>query len=278
MTSKDTPPSNPPNLEEAGNAFKSLCNTIAHLRDKDHGCPWDLEQDHRTLRTYMLEEAYEAVEALGKGSSREICDELGDVLLQVILNAQIAWDDKGFNITDVIKNIDAKMQRRHPHVFDAQAKKSTSVKDIRRNWQQIKEQEAGQPKSTGVFQAKKIEKVHPATIQALKIGKIASQVNFDWEQPEEVYEVLRSEFSELKVEWQKEKQDKNRIADELGDIYFSLAQFCRHIGMDPEIIAQNGNNKFLQRFRKLEERAHQQGINIKTADKQTLSQLWSEIK
>ncbi len=270
-------------FQEAAEAFAKFCETIAKLRHPVDGCPWDLQQNHDTLRRYMIEEAYEAARVMAGADkdakdSRELCEELGDVLLQVVLNAQVAADRNGFKITDVIKSIDDKMRRRHPHVFGTdEQRQDRQMESIKSNWEVIKSDEKKSKKARGdedgIFSG---IKGYPSTIEALEIGKKAAKINFDWNSPSEVLAKLLSEVEELKEEW--EKGDRQALLAELGDIYFSLAQFARHMGVDPEVTALDGNRKFLDRFSKVESLARKRGIKIPEADQSTLEQLWEEAK
>jgi MazG family protein len=266
-----------PDLGEAANAFSEFVTTIAWLRDRELGCPWDLEQDHASLRRYMVEEAYEAAEAMSGTDNDEIRDELGDVLLQVVLNAQVAADTGSFSLADVIRSIDSKMRRRHPHVFDREGEALTS-KQVRGNWDKIKatEKQGKKAAPAGVFAG--AGKKHPATLQAFDIGKTAAKIRFDWDTPTEVLQQLRSEVSELEAEFASGTADKARIASEIGDVYFSLGQLCRHLELDPETVAMDGNRKFLRRFARLESIAASEGIDVRTASRAQLEELWVKAK
>lgn len=268
-----------PDFSAANTAFAAFCATIAALRDPVSGCPWDLEQTHATLRRYMIEEAYEAAEAMTGSDPRELCDELGDVLLQVVLNAQVALDSGTFSIVDVVNAIEAKMRRRHPHVFgDDATKTAITTGQVRSNWDVIKADEAqGKAKKPGGHFAE-AEKKHPAAAQAVKIGKLASKIRFDWDKPEEVFAQLASEVEELRAEFAAGANDKARIAAEIGDVYFSLAQLCRHLDLDPETVAMDGNRKFLRRFAALEAIAASRGQVVKDATREELEQLWIAAK
>lgn len=273
-------------FKTAAEAFKNFCQTIARLRDPVDGCPWDLEQNHDTLRCYMIEEAYEAARVMAgadknPADSRELCEELGDVLLQVVLNAQVAADRGGFKIEEVIQSINDKMRRRHPHVFgDDNQRQQRQMDSIKSNWETIKSNEkktkankSTDARSEGFFSG---INGYPATIEAFEIGKRAARIKFDWNSPAEVLAKLLSEVEELKEEW--EKGDRRALLAELGDIYFSLAQFSRHMGVDPEVVALDGNRKFLDRFAALEALATKQGIKVDGADQATLESLWEEAK
>lgn len=267
---------------KAAEAFADLCKTIAALRHPETGCPWDIKQSHETLQPYMLEEAYEAVQVMKADGKQELCDELGDVLLQVVLNAQVASDDGRFDIVDVVKNIDQKMIRRHPHVFKDDESNKISIDQLHSQWQKIKDEEksSGQkpPEENNYFVKKEVYKVRPSTSQAVKIGKLAKKIGFDWRQTDEVWQVLKSEVDEVEQELKKDPQDKTRIAEELGDLYFCLAQLCRHLDLDAEIVSQQGNEKFLNRFQKLEKIAQEKSISVEEASTDTLEGLWLEVK
>jgi MazG family protein len=274
---KVTAGGNGPDYERAKAAFARLCATIAALRNPEGGCPWDLQQDHVTLRRFMIEEAYEAAEAMAAGEPVALRDELGDVLLQVMLNAQVAKDRGSFDVVDVVEAINEKMRRRHPHVFgDEQARAAGHVQG---NWEAIKAAEksaSGKPRAGGYF-AEAADK-QPASLQALKIGKLAAKIRFDWDDVHEVFGQVKSEVDELAVELAAATVDKDTVAEEIGDVFFSLAQLCRHLELDPELVAFDANRKFLRRFAALEAVAKERGVNVERAPRQTLEELWVEVK
>ena len=262
-------------------AFASLCSTIAALRDPTSGCPWDLAQTHETLRKYMIEEAYEAVEVMSPLKPIEFKDELGDVLLQVVLNAQIATDNKHFSMIEVIDNLNSKMRRRHPHVFSESKSAPVNAAEVSDQWEKIKSSERP-PTTLGVFDSVQPGKLTPALIASVAIGKIAKKINFDWPSSLEVLAQFRSEVEELSVEIQEESNDiaqkKMRVYEEMGDVLFSLGQLCRHLNIDPEVCGLDGNRKFLQRFKKLEELAASEGIQAAEAGTEVLERLWQAAK
>jgi len=266
------------NFSTYANAFEEFCATVAKLRDPNEGCPWDLQQTHLTLRKYMIEEAYEAVHAMSEDDHAALCDELGDVLLQVVLNAQIAKDDGHFDISQVIASINAKMRRRHPHVFGSSEERADrGLSSIRAKWAAIKSDEkAAKSKDTqpsGIFND------IPATsplLQSYEIGKRARQIKFDWMSPMEVLEKLESEIKELREEL--ESGNHQAAAKEMGDVYFTMSQLCRHMSLDPEVIAVDGNLKFLRRFRTLEAIAARENINLLEASQEKLEELWLAAK
>ena len=261
--------------KEALEAFMIFMETIETLRSPDRGCPWDLKQNHESLRRYMIEEAYEASEAMKSGSRAHLISELGDVLLQVVLNAQVAKDHSEFSIVDVIRSIDQKMKNRHPHVFASSAtNRSISDQTLRSQWEKIKAKEGTENRSlfSGID-----HRIFPATMKAYKIGKIAEKIQFDWKDIKEVFEQLASELSEVKEELDKYPHE-NQVVEELGDIYFTLAQFCRHLGVDPEVVAEDGNSKFLKRFHLLEKLAIEKSIDLESATMEQKEQLWQLAK
>jgi MazG family protein len=264
-------------------AFIGFCRTIAALRHPRTGCPWDLAQTHHSLRRYMVEEAYEAAEAMTRGSPEPICDELGDVLLQVVLNAQVADDAGHFDVADVIAAIETKMRRRHPHVFGGATLGETDTpENVHGQWNKIKSAEEKNLSSDrgGVFA--KARQKFPATAQALQIGKIAAKIRFDWEKPADVLDQLLSEVEELCAEMRprlpRSAAGKARLSSEIGDVYFTLAQLCRHLGMDPETVSMDANRKFLSRFDEVETLANRRGVDITRASMETKEALWREAK
>ena len=269
----------PKELDLTKEAFASLVTTIAKLRDPETGCPWDLKQDHKSLSKYMIEEAYEAVEAMLSGEVQEIVGELGDVLLQVVLNAQVGRDAKRFELREVIKALDDKMIRRHPHVFSG-SDRPESVDQLYVHWDAIKAQEKkaqGVKPPEGVFSD--LEKgLHPASHQACAIGKRAKKIGFDWQHASQVVDQLRSEIDELSELLHSQKTNPDHVLDELGDIAFTFGQLCRHLKVDPEVAAVRGNQKFLARFQKMEALAKERGHEITQLEGVELEKLWQDAK
>lgn len=243
-------PNPPKNLNE----FSSLLQLMRDLRGPD-GCPWDKEQTHLTLAPYAIEETFEMVEALEKQDDAEFCDELGDVLFQVVLHAQLASERGAFAIEDVVRAIGEKIVRRHPHVFSDVS--VTGSEDVIRNWNKIKEREkAGRTKP--LFS---IPKGLPALPTAEKIGNKTEKLKFDWSSAREVLAQLKSEIAELEEEMVKIEVSRahpstdtttdnlNAALDhELGDVLFSAAQLARRLNVDPEGSLRRTNLRFQQRF------------------------------
>lgn len=259
----------------AGQIFSDFVKTVAMLRHPVRGCPWDLEQDHKSLRRFMLEEAYEAAEAMLGTDEAHLIEELGDVLLQVVLNAQLAHDHRKGDIRDVAEAINSKMIRRHPHVFGELAGQGIDRAEIKSNWEKIKAKEkAVKLQKVGYFAD--CVKVIPALTQAYKIGKRAHTIHFDWDTPADVLKQCQAELTELENEVA--GADRDRLYDELGDVFFSLAQLSRHLGVDPEVAAQQGNAKFLRRFAAMEDICAVRGQDVTKLSRDELEVLWKEAK
>ncbi len=267
-------------FKEAAALFFEFCETVATLRHPKKGCPWDLEQTHASLRKYMIEEAYEASAVMCEKKSHEniekLFEELGDVLLQVVLNAQLGSDERSFDIRKVIQSINQKMIRRHPHVFDVKQNKiKKTPAQVLKDWDGLKAQEKKKEDSTHYFQEIK-KHPGPASTQAIKIGNLAGKINFDWKNPLQVLDVLKSEIIELEKEI-KAKHKKN-IYEEMGDVYFSLTQLCRHLEIEPELVALDANKKFLARFAQMEKMAKKEKLDIKKLSLEKLEMLWQRAK
>ena len=223
------------------NYLNELIKTVEILRSPE-GCEWDRQQTHQTIRQNMLEEAYEAVEAIDENNIEHLKEELGDVLLQVVLHSQIADDNKEFNIQDVAKMLNDKLIHRHPHVFGEN--KTTDTKEILANWEKLKSKEKQERKRI----LDGIPKTHPALLMAMKISKKAVRAGFEWQNYEQLLECFYSEIKEFQqAQTQEEKED------EFGDILFSLVNIARWNNIDPELALAKANMKFKKRFDKLEE-------------------------
>ena len=230
---------NYPNLEE-------LIEVIRVLRS-ENGCPWDREQTHTSLRPNMIEEAYEAVDAIDEKSPEHLREELGDVLLQVLLHSQIASEAGEFTIEDVAKELKDKLIHRHPHVFGSA--KVNSADDVVVNWDKLKQEEKTERKS----QMDGISKAQSALMSAQKISKRAVKVGFEWDRVETLWECVNSEMKEFKEAC--EEKDLTHMEDEMGDILFAVVNLARWHKLDAEQCLIMANNKFMKRFRKMEELA-----------------------
>ncbi|MBX3022082.1 MAG: nucleoside triphosphate pyrophosphohydrolase [Bdellovibrionales bacterium] len=260
-------PKAPENLRE----FAGLIKVVEFLRGPD-GCPWDKEQTHSTLTRYAIEEAHELAEAIDGGDVAEIRDELGDVLLQVVLHSEIARQDGRFDIFDVIQNLNEKMVRRHPHVF-ANVKAETSDK-VLKNWAEIKAAEKGQDKAKPL--SFDIPQGLPALLRAQKIGDKTKKVDFDWDNANQCMEKVHEEVGELEEAMR--SGVKERMEEELGDLLFSVAQAARHLGIDSEQALRKCNTRFEQRFRRMQESILQEGKEWKSLKPEEREQRWKSAK
>lgn len=248
-------------------------SVINQLRHPEKGCPWDLEQTHQTLLKYLIEESYEFIEAVENGDVNHMEEELGDILLQVLLHAKIAEDQKNFNLESVSKVLADKIVRRHPHVFgDAQAETS---EEVLANWKNIKEQEKGVQKYT--IDQKLLQA--PALESAYKIGKKSTSVNFDWEDYYQVMAKVEEEWQEVKEELPPgNKFDKGRVKEEIGDLLFSVAQLARHLDLNPEECLRDANKKFIHRFQAVEDIIKSQGKKLEQTPQAELEKVWVQVK
>ena len=228
------------------NELKELIDVIAKLRAPD-GCQWDREQTHKTLRPNMIEEAYEAVDAIDDGDLNHLKEELGDVLLQVVLHSQIASEEGAFTIEDVAKGLKEKLIHRHPHVFGDV--KVNSTKDIVDNWDKLKAEEKTHRKSA----MDGISKAQSALMSAQKISKKAVKTGFEWPDEESLYDCIFSEFNEFKEA--EKTQNKDQMEEEFGDILFATVNLARWNKIDAEQALLKANKKFMTRFRKMEDLA-----------------------
>jgi len=245
--------------------IEKLVHVVARLRHPTEGCPWDLKQTHQSLKPYMLEEAYEAVEAIDEstasGNPANLREELGDVLLQVVLHSQLAQDSGDFNFTDVCNGIADKLVRRHPHVFGEV--EADSAEAVVKNWEAIKKQEKAEagkePQTEKPSILKGISRNQPALSRALETSKKAVKVGFEWPSLESLWECVMSEYQEFRAEFESEElehetpaQRFERLESEMGDIFFASVNLARHFKIDPEVALTKATAKFTQRFQMME--------------------------
>ncbi|MGB9822368.1 nucleoside triphosphate pyrophosphohydrolase [Thermodesulfovibrio sp.] len=249
--------------------FDELVKIMEILRS-EKGCPWDRVQTHDTLKRYLLEEAYELIEAIENKDSKAMKEELGDLLLQIVFHSEIAKQNSNFDINDVIQTIIQKMIRRHPHVF-AEADFKTP-EEVLAQWDERKKEEGKLHESI----LDGIPLALPALLRAYKIQSRVSKVGFDWDNAQGVVEKIKEEVKE--VEEAIACQEKNRIEEEIGDLLFSIVNLARFLKIDPEAALRKTNRKFEKRFKKLEKIAKQKGKNLKDMTLQEMDSLWNEIK
>ena len=280
-TKKNKPKPSKRNLPKSarrqpGKRFEGLVALQARLRAPG-GCPWDREQTHQTLKTYLIEEAYEVLDALEQGDPKELSEELGDLLLQILFHADIAREAGRFDISDVISGIHDKMVRRHPHVFGAV--KADTSEQVLKNWAQLKAQEkqkVAQPKQLLPSALEGIPRSLPALIEAYQLTRRAAQVGFDWETVEGIFTKLREETSELRVALS--EPDRAHREEEVGDLLFVAVNLARFLGFDPEVALKHSNLKFKLRFRNMELDAAHSGQRLPQLSKEELEVLWEAAK
>jgi tetrapyrrole methylase family protein/MazG family protein len=249
--------------------FQEFVALIARLRGPD-GCPWDREQTFASLKRFMIEEAYEAVEAVDSGSRERLCDELGDVLIQVVLNAQLAAEEGSFTIDDVLANVTDKLIRRHPHVFGAVQVADSA--EVLRNWEQIKREE--RPERTSVLDG--VPRDLPALMKAMEVSKRVVRVGFEWPSLDDVFAKLHEEIEELQAAIP--TKDREAIAGEIGDLLFTMVNVARFLKVDPEDALRTMVARFSDRFRLLEELAARGDKPLTEMTIGELDKLWEAAK
>ena len=253
-------------LPEDLRKFDSLVAVIARLRGPD-GCPWDKEQTHASLRIHLLSECYEVLEALDANDSDKLCEELGDLLLQIVLHAQIAADNGKFEIGDVIKGINTKIIHRHPHVFgDGQA---ATAEEVMHNWEALKQEE--REGETSVLEG--VPKQMPALAYAYEISRRAVRVGFEWENLEGVIDKLLEEIREIK-----DAESREEKAREFGDLLFTLVNFARWQEIDSESALREANDKFYRRFTRMEALCRKRELELAKMSFEEMDTLWEEVK
>ena len=293
-----------------GPAFAKLAAVMARLRAPG-GCPWDREQTHATLRTYLIEEAYEVLDALDSRDDSKFAEELGDLLLQVLFHAQIAAEERRFSINDVIREIHDKMVRRHPHVFGTVRAKTSA--EVLRNWEQIKaaERSSKHPKTSveaGLVYPESrrarpaaaaaasdaqsasalpsespasyldgVPHALPALLEGFQLTRKAARIGFDWDNIEGIFDKLNEETAELRDVLYK-KEPAERLEGELGDILFVAVNLARFLHVDPELAMKKANTKFSRRFREMERIAREQGTTLAQVPRAQLESLWDQSK
>jgi tetrapyrrole methylase family protein / MazG family protein len=251
--------------------FAKLVDVVAELRS-EHGCPWDRKQTHTSLRPYAVEETYELVDAIDQGVDSKLKEELGDVLLQVLLHSQLAVEREAFDIDDVCRTIREKLIRRHPHVFGEV--KVSGVDDVLHNWEAIKAEEPGYEDRKSVLDG--VPKSLPALIRAMEISKRASKVGFDWEKVGDILDKLREESDELTEAI--EGGGVEEIQREVGDLLFVVVNIARYLEIDAEDSLREMLERFSSRFRRIEEHAKSTGRSVSDMTLKEMDAVWDEAK
>ncbi|HTZ32192.1 MAG TPA: nucleoside triphosphate pyrophosphohydrolase [Methylomirabilota bacterium] len=289
-----------------GRDFEKLVAVMARLRAPG-GCPWDREQTHATLRTYLIEEAYEVLDALDSTDDAKFAEELGDLLLQVLFHAQIAHEEKRFSISDVIREIHDKMVRRHPHVFGTTTAKTAA--DVLRNWEIIKKEERASKQSSLSNKSRHSERSQesllgapgaasapgdsaeasvsvldgvprtlPALLEALQLTRKAARIGFDWPNIDGIFAKLTEETEELQTALVHSENDPSRIEGELGDILFVAVNLARFLHVDPELALRKTSAKFTRRFHRMEQFAREKGTTLAQIRREQLESYWDRAK
>ncbi len=269
-----TSETSPANLTPELAAMQQLISVVAKLRSPDGGCPWDLAQTPESLIPYIIEEAYEVVDAIRQGDPKAIAEELGDLLLQVVLQAQIAKESGQFTLAEIAQGISEKLIRRHPHVFGEL--KVNSIEEVHQNWEQIKASEKGETNSKSQLLSDKLSRyarTFPPLVAGMKISKKAAAAGFEWDDVAGVWAKLHEELNEFKYAVEHETKEEQKA--ELGDILFVLINLARWYDLEPEEALQITNEKFIQRLSKVEAFSERP---LSDYSLEELEQLWAKAK
>jgi MazG family protein len=271
-----------PKSSSAGEWFEKLVAVQKRLR-APQGCPWDRKQTHATLRPYLIEEAYEVIDALDSGDDAKFAEEMGDLLLQVVFHSQIACEQERFSVADVVREIHDKMVRRHPHVFgNVRARNSA---EVLKNWERIKASERldkdtspenGESKQKPASLLDGVSRGLPAMLQGLQLTRKAARAGFDWHDADGIFEKLREEMAEVRHALA--EKDSKKAEEELGDLLFAAVNLARFVQVDPEIALKKANVKFRRRFVEMEKTALQNGRTFDGMPRENKESLWDAVK
>jgi ATP diphosphatase len=280
-------------MSDAGRATAALLDLMVRLRDPITGCPWDREQTFATIVPYTLEEAYEVADAVDRGDPRQLRDELGDLLFQVVFHSRMAQERGWFDFTAVATAIHDKLVRRHPHVFAGTAVRDAAAQT--RSWEELKAQERAASVASGAAADSSalanVPKALPALLRAAKLGRRAARVGFDWQEPGQVRDKVLEELREVDEaladearnalpggEGQAGVEPSARVAEELGDLLFAIANWTLHLKIDPEEALRAANAKFERRFRHMERLAGAHGAKLESLSAEQWEELWRKAK
>ena len=264
--------------------IQGLIDIMAALRQPETGCPWDVVQTFETIKPYTIEEAYEVADAIERGDRDDLCDELGDLLLQVVFHARMAEEEGAFSFGDVVEAVTRKMIRRHPHVFERS--QADTPERVKAQWSEIKEEEKrerrerrqrrGLPADANAGHLGAVQRSFPALVEALKLQERAAKVGFDWSEPEPILDKIEEEVGELREALR--QGDQAKVSDELGDLIFALVNIGRHTGADPEMALRGTNTKFRRRFSHIEQQLEANGEALASASLDRMEELWQAAK
>ncbi|RME68296.1 MAG: nucleoside triphosphate pyrophosphohydrolase [Nitrospirae bacterium] len=249
--------------------FERLLKIMEQLRSED-GCPWDRAQTHETLKSYLIEEAYEVLEALDRKDPEKIKEELGDLLFQIVFHAQIAREEGVFSMEDVLEKINQKMVSRHPHVFGQD--RVNTKEEVLERWDEHKKRE-GKLKDSLM---EGLPRALPALLKALRAQERAERVGFDWDDTEGIFEKIKEETEELRQAIK--ANDHEAVFSEIGDLLFSIVNLSRHLKVNPEEALRRATDRFIERFRAMELLARDKGLSLQEMSLQEMDKLWEEVK
>jgi tetrapyrrole methylase family protein/MazG family protein len=250
--------------------FKRLVDIIDTLRGPN-GCPWDKKQNHSSLKPYIIEEAYEVIEAIEAGDDSKMSEELGDLLIQILMHAQLAKERGAFDIDTVTGRIADKLVERHPHVFQARA--DLTPEEVLHNWERIKLEKSKDP-SYSVLQG--VPQALPALLKAFRVQEKVGRYGFDWKKPDDVIVKVKEEIAEFEEALRSGEKDKQE--HELGDLLFSLVNLGRHLGMQPEEALNGTIRRFTRRFQYIEQKLRERGKTLADSDLEEMDRYWEEAK
>ncbi|MCZ4089473.1 nucleoside triphosphate pyrophosphohydrolase [Sinorhizobium psoraleae] len=269
---------------EPSRDIERLLEIMAALRQPDTGCPWDIVQTFETIKPYTIEEAYEVADAIERHDMDDLCDELGDLLLQVVFHARMAEEAGEFSFGDVVEAVTRKMIRRHPHMF---ARSDADTPEaVKLQWDEIKRVEKadrrqrrmrrGLPQDADASHLGSVQRSFPALVEALKLQERAAKVGFDWSKPEPILDKIEEEITELRQALK--DGDQRKVADELGDLIFAVVNIGRHVDTDPEMALRGTNTKFRRRFSHIEQELEAGGESLDAASLERMEELWQAAK
>jgi len=257
-------------------SFNRLVKVASRLRSRRGGCPWDLKQTPDSLKPFLIEEAYEVIEAIESKNNARIVEELGDLLYQVLFHAQIGKEEGRFTIEDVLKAATDKMVRRHPHVFrrDRSVPRMRTAEEVLVRWEELKANETGNRHRTSVLDG--VSKQLPALLHAQQLQARAARVGFDWPALEPVLKKVREEIREF--ERARKGRSRSRMEDELGDVLFALVNLARFLKINAEDALRRTSQRFIQRFQYIEQTASKKGRTVKDLSLSEMDRFWEEAK
>lgn len=262
------------NTVAVGSNLERLLSIMKKLRDPQHGCPWDKEQNFASIVPFTLEEAYEVADTIERMAMDELPDELGDLLFQVVFYCQLGKEQGLFDFDEVARRISQKLIQRHPHIFsDVNA---LSVAEVKNNWEKIKAKERAANAQFSLLD--NIPLSLPSLSRAVKIQKRVAQVGFDWPELTQVVDKIEEELQEVLAEVKVDKLDQHRVLDEVGDLLFAVVNLARHLKVDPEQALRCGNQKFENRFRQIEQLVEGSGKTMEEHSLAELEYFWKQVK